>query len=183
MSPNSPVIYLGLGSNLGERARQLARAALGLALLPGVDLLRLSPVYRTAPWGVTEQPDFLNMVLSARTLLPPEELLKAAKGLEVALGRVPGPKWGPRAIDVDILLYSDRHEALPSLNIPHPRIAERQFVLVPLADLAPSVVVADCRTAADLARPDGGEIERIGSLRAAIEWEQALSSPVDTRRR
>ena len=140
--------YLGLGSNLGHRDRNLAEAVSGVRRgkvfqhrgRRGVDLLRASPVYETAPWGYTRQPSFLNCVLEIRTTLPPGRLLESVKRLEVAMGRQPGFRYGPRLIDVDILLYGNSMVDLPGLQIPHPRLQQRAFALTPLAELAPRLV-------------------------------------------
>jgi len=130
-------IFLALGTNLGNRVENL-RSALE-ALTKGVDILAVSPVYETPPWGYTDQPAFLNMVLQAQTHLSPEDLLLELKRLEVELGRQPNFRYGPRLIDLDILFYGDRVVSLDNLAIPHPRLHERAFVLVPLADLAPDL--------------------------------------------
>ena len=131
-------IYLALGSNLGDRLANLKAVCAGFA--PQVNLIRLSPVYQTTPWGFTQQPDFLNQVVEAATGLEPEELLDYLKDIEVKLGRRPTFRNGPRLIDIDILFYGDWVFQSPLLTIPHPRLAERAFVLVPLADLAPDLV-------------------------------------------
>lgn len=128
-------VYLALGTNLGDRLKNLRQAV--AALPPEVQPLRASAVYETPPWGITEQPRFLNMVIEARTYLAPLPLLHYLKALERQLGRQPGVRYGPRLIDLDILLYGDRLIDLPELTIPHPRMAERAFVLVPLCDLYP----------------------------------------------
>ena len=168
MSYLSEPVYLSLGSNLGDRARNLSLAAMRLALLPGVELVRLSPVYETAPWGVQEQPAFLNMVARARVRHSPVGLLDELKRLEEALGREPSDRWGPRRIDIDILLFGGRRVSTPRLTIPHPRIAQRQFVLVPLADIAPEVEVSPGDTAGALARREGHEVSRVGCLADAL---------------
>ena len=130
-------VYLALGSNLGDRLGNL-QAALRL-MPPAVRPLAQSPIYETSPWGYTDQPDFLNQVVQAETDLPPEKLLPYLKSIEATLGRVPTFHYGPRLIDLDILLYDDLVLQTPDLTIPHPRLAERAFVLVPLADLAPNL--------------------------------------------
>ena len=136
-------IYLGLGSNRGERLANL-QAALA-ALEPAVRVLRRSGVYQTEPWGYVEQARFLNMVIEAETELSPQALLAHIKHIEQQVGRVASFRYGPREIDIDILLYGDRQvhlgEAEAGLTIPHPRLAERAFVLVPLAELAPQLAV------------------------------------------
>jgi len=133
----SPIVYLGFGSNLGERAANL-QAALR-ALPPKVRPLAQSSTYETPPWGYTDQPHFLNMVVQAETDLAPLALLGFLKNLEREVGRTPSFRYGPRQIDLDILFYDDLVLQTPELCIPHPRLHERAFVLVPLADLAPNL--------------------------------------------
>ncbi len=152
-------ILLGLGANLGDRARTLDAAVAGLGRF--LHVTAASPVYETAPMYVEDQSPFLNMVLAAETALAPEALLGALKQLERRLGRVPGTRYGPRVIDLDILFYGDHIVDLPHLQIPHPRLAERAFVLVPAADIAadrrhPVLGRAVGALAADL--PDGGDV-------------------------
>jgi 2-amino-4-hydroxy-6-hydroxymethyldihydropteridine diphosphokinase len=131
-------VYLALGANLGDRAANLKAA---IAALPAMIHLRTcSPVYETDPWGYTDQPAFLNQVVAGETTLPPEDLLIHLKDLETALGRKPTFHYGPRPIDIDILLYNDLILETPRLILPHPRLHERAFVLVPLADIAPNLV-------------------------------------------
>ncbi len=131
-------VYLALGSNLGDRLANL-RAALK-ALEPRVHVLAESRVYETPPWGYTDQPAFLNMAVKARTRLRPRGLLKYLKELEARLGREESFRYGPRKIDLDILFYDDLALNDESLVIPHPRMQERAFVLVPLADVGAEVV-------------------------------------------
>jgi len=130
-------IYLGLGANLGERAANLAAAR--AALPPPVRCLRASRVYETAPWGYQDQPAFLNQVLEAQTELEPLDLLAHLKAIEANLGRTPTFRFGPRVIDIDILFYGEQVIARAGLTIPHPLLAQRPFVLVPLAELAPQL--------------------------------------------
>ena len=131
-------VYLALGSNLGDRLANLKQAI--AALTPQMDVKAKSPVYETPPWGYENQPKFLNQVIQATTYLEPEPLLKHLKRLEVALGRKASVPNGPRSIDMDILFYDDLILNKPSLIIPHPRLHERPFVLLPLLDLAPDIV-------------------------------------------
>lgn len=131
------LIYLGLGTNLGDRPANLKTALAGLP--PVVRVLASSPVYETPPWGYLNQPAFLNLVARAETELAPQQLLVYLKGLEVQLGRKPSVRNGPRLIDIDILFYDNLVLSTPTLVIPHPRIPERAFVLVPLCDLAPEL--------------------------------------------
>ncbi len=130
-------VYLSLGSNLGDRAAHLrhAREALTLRVRP----IKASSVYETAPWGVTDQPNFLNQVLAGETDLGPQALLDFLKYLEAELGRTPTFRYGPRVIDLDVLLYGQLVLEAPRLTIPHPRLHERAFVLVPLAEIAPDL--------------------------------------------
>lgn len=132
-------VYIGLGANLGDREAHL-RAALA-RLAPEVEVTAVSPVYETEPVGPPDQPRFLNAVCRARTRLAPLDLLARFKSIEHELGRRPGRVWGPRPADLDLLLYGDEPIDLPDLRVPHPRLAERAFVLVPLADLAPDLVL------------------------------------------
>jgi len=127
-------VYLALGTNLGDRPGNL-RAALTI-LPPHVTILKKSAVYETQPWGVTDQPAFLNMVLKGETRMTPLELLHYLKDLETRLGRHSSIRYGPRNIDIDILFYDEIIFHTPELTIPHPNLHERAFVLVPLADLA-----------------------------------------------
>lgn len=129
--------YLGLGSNLGDRRENMAQAVKRLNAGPDLTVLRTSSIYETAPWGLTEQPDFLNMVAEIATTLPPMELLDRVKDLEQELGRERGPRFGPRPIDVDILLYGNQVVDEVDLQIPHANLHLRAFALVPLAELAP----------------------------------------------
>lgn len=130
-----PSILLALGSNLGDRAGHLRTAVSGLASFARV--LRLSPVYETVPMYVTDQPAFLNMAVEVDSHRSPPDLLRCLKAVETAGGRQRGERFGPRPIDLDILFYDDLVLARPELEIPHPRLAERAFVLCPLADLQP----------------------------------------------
>lgn len=132
-------VYLGLGSNLGDRRENLLAALRLLKRHPGIEVEEVSSVYQTEPWGVTEQPDFLNLVALIRTDLGPREILEACMGVERDLGRVRGERWGPRVIDVDILMYDDIEWVEDDLVIPHPRMMERDFVMVPLMELEPEI--------------------------------------------
>ena len=132
--PMTHTVYIALGTNLGERLDNL-RAALD-TMAPDVTVLAESHVYETAPWGFEDQPAFLNMAVKAETDLEPEALLKYLKQIEAELGREKSVRWGPRLIDLDILFYDDLIIDTPPLVIPHPRLHERGFVLVPLSDIA-----------------------------------------------
>ncbi|MBF6592357.1 MAG: 2-amino-4-hydroxy-6-hydroxymethyldihydropteridine diphosphokinase [Ktedonobacterales bacterium] len=157
-------VYLGLGSNLGDRDA-LLRAALR-ALAPAVDILRVSSVYDTAPMLVTEQPRFHNLVAEGTTRLDALALLRATQRVEAALGRRPGPRYGPRPMDIDLLLYDDLVLATPELTVPHPRMAERAFVLAPLAELVPERThpVLGAAIATLLRRLGPADVRRLGPL-------------------
>ncbi|WP_420644594.1 2-amino-4-hydroxy-6-hydroxymethyldihydropteridine diphosphokinase [Candidatus Leptofilum sp.] len=131
-------IYLGLGTNLGDRTANLQAAIGGLS--EELAITAVSPIYQTPPWGVTDQPDFLNLCLAAQTNLSPNDLLTFIKNLEIELGREPAKRWGPRLIDIDLLFYANEIIETERLSIPHPHLPERAFVLRPLADIAPEFV-------------------------------------------
>ena len=132
-------VFLSLGSNLGEKEKNISRAK-ELLKKKGIEIIKESSIYLTAPWGKKDQPWFLNQVIEVATSLPPEELLDLIKGIEKELGREKGEKWGPRIIDLDILFYGEKIINLPSLTIPHPYLHERAFVLIPLTEIAPEFV-------------------------------------------
>lgn len=127
--------FLGLGSNVGDRLANLRGAVELLADTPGVRVVRSSRVYETDPFGGSPQPDFLNAVLEVETDLAPRALLERCLEVEVELGRVRDERWGPRTLDVDVLTYGEERVDEPGLTIPHPRMHERAFVLVPLTEL------------------------------------------------
>jgi 2-amino-4-hydroxy-6-hydroxymethyldihydropteridine diphosphokinase len=132
------IVYLALGSNMGNRLANL-KAAIG-NLTPQMAVKNRSSVYETPPWGFTAQAEFLNQVIMAETYLKPQALLSHLKRLETALGRIPNFQNGPRLIDIDILFFDDLVLDTPPLVIPHPRLHQRAFVLVPLAEIAPDLV-------------------------------------------
>jgi 2-amino-4-hydroxy-6-hydroxymethyldihydropteridine diphosphokinase len=137
--------YVGLGANLGDRERAIRQAAelIGAA--------RLSTIRETEPWGLEGQPRFLNAVAELETELPPRVLLERLLEVERSLGRTrEGPRWGPRTIDLDLLLYGDRELDEPGLTVPHPHLHEREFVLEPLAELDPKLVVPGRGMVSDL---------------------------------
>ncbi len=134
-------VFIGLGSNLGDREQNLKNALSHLAAHPQTALVRSSAFKETAPWGVTKQPNFINAAALIRTSLPPHDLLDTLKRMELILGRTPSDlRWGPRTIDLDILLYGDLVFSSETLTIPHPRLTERSFVMEQLVELDATVV-------------------------------------------
>ena len=134
--------WLGLGGNQGDPFARLGEALERLARVDGIELLRSSSFYRTPPWGDVAQDDFLNAVAEVETSLEPLELLAATRSIEDDMGRRRDERrWGPRIIDIDLLLYGDRPYSAGGLEIPHPRMHERAFVLVPLAELDPDLAI------------------------------------------
>lgn len=133
-------VFLGLGSNVGDRARNLFSAHDHIITTKGIQPLRLSRFYETAPIGGPSQPMFLNAVLSMETVLSPHQLLDRFQSIETAMGRIRSVKWGPRNIDIDILLYGDEIVDDQQLKIPHPLMHTRLFVLEPFVEIAPGVV-------------------------------------------
>jgi 2-amino-4-hydroxy-6-hydroxymethyldihydropteridine diphosphokinase len=133
---DSVAAYIGIGSNLDDPERQVRRAIDALASIPQTRFVRASRLFRTAPWGRIDQPAFVNAAAEIATTLEPRELLDALLEIERAQGRHrDGTRWGPRTLDLDVLLYGDRVIDEPGLAIPHPHLAERAFVLLPLVDL------------------------------------------------
>jgi 2-amino-4-hydroxy-6-hydroxymethyldihydropteridine diphosphokinase len=132
---------VALGSNLGDRAAHLDRARVALTLLPSTRLAAVSSVEETAPLGAMAQPPYLNQMVALDTSLAPEALLAALHAIERAQGRRRGERWGPRTIDLDLLLYDERVVEEPGLVVPHPHLHERRFALEPLAELAPDALV------------------------------------------
>lgn len=145
MSPAARAVQaaIGLGGNLGDAAATLREALHALDQLPGTRLLRASPLYRTPAWGKTDQPDFVNAAALVETTLGARALLDALLEVERRFGRrrEAGPQWGPRLIDLDLLLYGDQAVDEPGLRVPHPHLHERAFALLPLADIAPDMPV------------------------------------------
>ena len=135
--------FVGIGSNLGEPERQIAAALEELAAEDGIELVAASTLRETEPVGYLDQPSFLNGAAQLETALPPRELLERLLEIESRLGRVrgEGPRFGPRTIDLDLLLYGDQTIDEPGLTVPHPRLAERRFALEPLAELAPGLEI------------------------------------------
>jgi len=155
--------YVALGSNLDDPVAQIARAMDALGELPDTRLVLRSSLYRSRPFGPVEQPDFVNAVAGLLTALEPARLLQCLQATEARLGRErPVVRWGPRRIDLDLLVHGGTRIAQPELTVPHPGIAERAFVLVPLAEIAPDLLVPGAGSVRDLlARVDSSGVERL----------------------
>jgi 2-amino-4-hydroxy-6-hydroxymethyldihydropteridine diphosphokinase len=136
---NKHIVYLSLGTNLGDRLINLKNAVDRLKAT--CKLVASSSVYETDPWGFEEQPSFYNQVISIKTELEPLPLLRVIKGIEVDMGRIPTFRYGPRLIDIDILLYDNLMMTSNELKLPHPEMTSRTFVLTPLAEIAPKLII------------------------------------------
>lgn len=153
--------YLGLGSNIGDKAATLAEAVARLAVTPGIRITARSSDYRTPPWGDTDQDWFLNAAVAVDTTLSPHALLEAGLAIETALGRVRERRWGPRVIDIDVLFYEGAAVADERLVLPHRFVRERAFVLVPLAEIAPDLMIGPETVTQALSKLDRSGIERV----------------------
>lgn len=156
-------VGIGLGANLGAPAENLRRAV-ELLREAGLAFDALSSLYVTKPWGVTDQPDFINACALARTTLAPLALLDLFKAIEQAMGRRETRRWGPRVIDIDLLFYEDWSWRDDRLTLPHPALGERAFVLLPLAEIAPDMVIGGLALADAAARIDASGIARVSSF-------------------
>ena len=145
-------VVLALGGNVGDKVLSLRQALRALASEPGIELTAVSRFYRTPPWGKTDQDWFVNACALARTSLKPEALLDRVKRIEVELGRKPAERWGPRVIDIDLIAYGDVTLKTGRLTLPHPELFNRAFVLVPLAEIAPDLIIAGSRVGEAAAR-------------------------------
>jgi 2-amino-4-hydroxy-6-hydroxymethyldihydropteridine diphosphokinase len=154
--------FVGLGSNLDEPIRQVRAALRRLEAVEATRVVACSSLYRSAPFGPVKQPDFVNAVVAIETSLAPRRLLEALQAIERDIGREIGERWGPRRIDLDLLVYGDDVIDEPGLTVPHPGIAERNFVLLPLGEIAPDLVVPGLgRLAAFKVIPSEPDISRI----------------------
>lgn len=160
--PTTHQIILGLGSNMG-RGPDMLRAALKALTAGGVDIARVSSFYATSPVGPQNQPGFTNAAAAARTALDPHALLALCKQIETSLGRdFTAPRWGPRAIDIDILVYDDIQINTAELTIPHPEIKNRLFVLVPMLEIAPDAKMPNGNSLKEFAPPHIGTLKNTG---------------------
>lgn len=137
------IVYIGLGSNIGDKKGWLEQARGMIAGIRNVEIIRISSLYLTSPWGNPDQEDFINQVIKVSTSLPAEELFGRLQQIEIKLGRQRNVKWGPRTIDLDILLYGDEIIDSPVLRVPHPHMRERLFVLIPLQEIDANLVFPD----------------------------------------
>ena len=158
-----PEALVALGGNLGDVRDTLDRAVAAFCDGNDVRLLARSSDYRTPPWGVADQPPFVNLAVAVETSLTPQALLARAQAVELALGRERGKerRWGPRPVDIDLIAYDDLALDTPDLTLPHPRLFERAFVLVPLAEIAPQRVIAGSKVRDALARLGAEGVERL----------------------
>lgn len=157
-------VYFSIGTNLGDRFANLQRA---LSLLQDeMPVTAVSPVYATEPWGDKDQPQFLNICAAAVTNLGPSDVLAKIKRIEANMGRVPSRHWGPRLIDIDLVLYGDDLVELPELTVPHPQMGGRAFVLAPLANIIPDFVHPETGQTIQqmLDQIDQSNVERLGEL-------------------
>ena len=170
--------YIGIGSNLADPVSQVQQAVLALEQLPRTHAIACSPLYRSKPWGVPGQPDYINAVAALETTLPALELLTHLQAIETARGRVRTVRWGPRTLDLDILLYGGLQLDGPRLTIPHPRLRERAFVLYPLRDLAPDLHLPDGTTLAELLEQcPPWELERVEESELKLSWQVRDNRP------
>ena len=154
-------IYLSLGANLGNREQTINKALQRLAETPGIKLLTCSAFYETAPWGKTDQPPFINAAVKISTELTMNDLLTKTQQIETELGRERHEHWGARTIDIDLLFSPDQNIRTPELTLPHPYIKERNFVLIPLQEIAPTELL-DGRTVTEWLAvcPDKGKVDK-----------------------
>jgi 2-amino-4-hydroxy-6-hydroxymethyldihydropteridine diphosphokinase len=162
------VAWLGLGGNLGDPRDAMAKALRAIDADARSRVSAVSSIYRTPPWGRTDQPDFLNAAAGVETERSPRELLDLCLEAEAGLKRVRAERWGPRTIDIDILLFGGLTIDEPGLQVPHPRMKERAFVLLPLAEIAPELEIGGTRLSELLSAVDSSGVERIAD--AGDRW-------------
>ena len=167
------VVYIGLGSNIGDRTQHLLAACATLHRHPAITVPAVSSLYHTAPVGFAAQDWFLNAVACVQTTLSPQALLDVTQATEQRVGRVPTWRWGPRVIDIDLLLYDTLQVRTPALTIPHVALHERRFVLVPLAEIAPDVQLPSGVRVRELlsALPVDDEVQLVGPFPAFADGQ------------
>jgi 2-amino-4-hydroxy-6-hydroxymethyldihydropteridine diphosphokinase len=161
-APDLTRALIALGSNIGDKAATIRNAIEALDRLPGTAVVAKSAIYRTPPWGITDQDWFANAVVAVDTLLSPDEVLDACLAIEAAMGRIRRERWGPRVIDLDLLSHGETIVKSERLTLPHPRIAERAFVLIPLRDVAPEFRLGGKGITAMLSALDATGIDSLG---------------------
>lgn len=166
------MILIGLGSNLGERECQLEQALQRLEQAGDLNIIGVSNLYETKPVGDTDQPEFMNMAARVETLLAPLELLQRCLAVENKMGRVRTRRWGPRIIDIDLLEYNARRVYQPELTLPHPEIVNRGFVLIPLNDIAPELILENGKTVAEMAGQYLGGTQNDVRLWKKVSWDK-----------
>ena len=161
--------YLGLGGNIGNRQQFLVGAVRALNSEPELRVEKISSVYETKPVGLVDQPDFLNLVAQVTTELSARDLLTRVLSIETSFGRVRTERWGPRTLDIDVLWYDGLTINEPDLVLPHPRVLSRAFVLVPLAEIAPMLLIEGMRSDVLAAKLDQSGLRRLGALDSLLE--------------
>ena len=164
MSSRAEEVLIGLGGNIGNPLDAMRSALQTLDQHPKCKVERASSVWKTPPWGVTDQPDFLNACAAVLTTLEPRAFLDLCLSIEKDLKRIRDQRWGPRSIDIDILFFDDRMISEEGLNVPHPRIADRAFVLVPLAEIAPDAKISGTSIAQLAAKADVSGMSRLDGV-------------------
>jgi 2-amino-4-hydroxy-6-hydroxymethyldihydropteridine diphosphokinase len=164
LSSRAEEVLIGLGGNIGDPLEAMRSALRALDENPNCKVLRVSSVWKTPPWGVTDQPDFLNACALISTTLEPRAFLDLCLSIEKDLKRIRDQRWGPRSIDMDVLFFGDRIISEEQLNVPHPRIADRAFVLVPLAEIAPEAKIAGTSIAQLAAKADISGMSRLDEV-------------------
>lgn len=154
-------VYIGIGTNIGDKMKNINDAIDAVKHLPNTEVVKMSAVYETAPWGYTDQDNFYNVCVQVETSLTPNGMLGACLGIEAALGRERTFKYAPRIIDIDILLYNDLKIETAELTVPHPRMSERSFVLIPLKDILPELKTGDIDFNAPFEKCDKTGVEKI----------------------
>jgi 2-amino-4-hydroxy-6-hydroxymethyldihydropteridine diphosphokinase len=164
LSNRAEEVLIGLGGNIGDPLEAMRSALRALDENPNCKVLRISSVWKTPPWGVTDQPDFLNACAAISTTLEPRAFLDLCLSIEKDLKRIRDQRWGPRSIDMDVLFFGDRKISEEGLTVPHPRIAARAFVLVPLAEIAPDLRIAGTKIAQLAAKADVSGMSRLDEV-------------------
>lgn len=164
MSSRAEEVLIGLGGNIGDPLEAMRSALRALDENPNCKVLRVSSVWKTPPWGVTDQPDFLNASAAISTTLEPRAFLELCLYIEKNLKRIRDQRWGPRSIDMDVLFFGDRIISEEGLTVPHPRIADRAFVLVPLAEIAPDAKIAGTNIAQLADKADVSGMTRLDGM-------------------